>query len=180
MTIVCGIDVGLDGALTLLDSSGSVLGSYITPTIGDGKRQYNLAFMCDLLRPAIGVDYVWLEKSQPMQGGSRGSNGDESGKRGSPASNFGMGFGYAAWQMALVALKLPYEIVAPRTWQKDMHKDVTASNTKAKSELVCKRLWPTVDWRKNGRCRVFHDGKGDSACIAEWGRRQLVQRGLLT
>lgn len=171
--IVAGIDVGLDGGLTLLTHLGEVIGSSITPTIGDGKRQYDLQQMCEMLRPAIGIDYVWLEKSQPMQGGAR--NGKE--LRGSPASNFGMGFGYAAWQMALVAMKIPYQVVAPKTWQKVMHQDVTADDTKAKSELVCKRLWPTVDWRKNERCRTFHDGKGDSACIAEWGRRQLAQRG---
>lgn len=185
MTTVIGIDGGLDGGITLLIHSGPrnlppgvelapdwAPFSYVMPTIGEGRRQYDLQRMFEILSTSSAC-HVFLERAQPMRGGKR--NGDE-GARGGTLAAFSQGGGFMAWQAFFVALRMPYEIVSAVTWQKAMHTGVTAGDTKAKTELVCKRLWPTVDWRKNERCRTFHDGKGDSACIAEWGRRQLAQR----
>lgn len=44
-------------------------------------------------------------------------------------------------------------------------------NTKKTSINAAQRLFPNIDFRKNGRCRNIDDNKVDSLLIAEYGRR---------
>jgi hypothetical protein len=182
--IVVGIDGGLGGGISVYD--GVHLSSFVTPVIeppkkGKGRRQYDLPAMRDLLEHYAprSESFVWLEKAQPMSSGSR--DGDE-GARGGTLAAFSQGCGHGAWQMALVCLRIPYEIVAPQTWQKAMLAGIPGADTKIRSALVCKRLWPDMDWREDTsskRSWKAHSGKTDSACIMEYGRRVLAKRGQL-
>lgn len=90
----------------------------------------------------------------------------------------------------LVAHKIPYTLVQPKEWQggiwtnADMvvtHKKVTRkdgkeiyrkeTDTKATSINAAQRIFPTVDFRKNERCRKIDDNKVDALLMAEYARR---------
>lgn len=90
----------------------------------------------------------------------------------------------------LVAHKIPYTLVQPKEWQgtiwtsADMvvnHKKVTQKNgkvinrketdTKATSINAAQRLFPSVDFRRNERCKKIDDNKVDALLMAEYARR---------
>lgn len=90
----------------------------------------------------------------------------------------------------LMANKIPYHLVPPKTWQKEMwdNKDLVALyktikvkgkdvskkeiNTKQTSINAAKRIFPHIDLRKTERCKNYDDNKVDSILIAEYGRRK--------
>lgn len=90
----------------------------------------------------------------------------------------------------LIANKIPYHLVQPKTWQKEMwdnkdmvitYKSVTIKgkettkkevNTKQTSLNAAKRIFPSIDLRKTERCKNPDDNKVDSLLIAEYARRK--------
>lgn len=90
----------------------------------------------------------------------------------------------------LMANKIPYHLVQPKNWQKEMwdNKDMDASytiqmrngkeiskkvvNTKQTSINAAKRLFPTIDLRKTTKCKNIDDNKCDSLLLSEYGRRK--------
>jgi len=90
----------------------------------------------------------------------------------------------------LIANKIPYHLVPPKTWQKEMwdnkdlvityktitKKDKTITkkdvNTKQTSFNAAKRIFPNVDLRKTERCKKPDDNKCDSLLISEYARRK--------
>ena len=90
----------------------------------------------------------------------------------------------------LIANTIPYHLIPPKTWQKEMwtnpdmvvaYKQVMVKgktttrkevNTKATSLNAALRLFPDVDFRKTERCKKPDDNKVDSLLIAEYGRRK--------
>ena len=102
--------------------------------------------------------------------------------------NFGFNKGYLIGLLA--ANKIPYTLVQPKEWQKEMwglhdmvvtYKKVVVKgkevskkevNTKQTSINCAKRLFPTMDLRKNERCKNIDDNKVDSVLMAEFARRK--------
>lgn len=161
MTI--GIDNGLDGGLVILSGTGAVVAKLVTPTIGvagKGKRAYDVPAMVRFLRewaaPNVGAR-AYLERAQAMPGQG-------------VSSMFSIGYGYGLWTGILTSLGIPFEVVAPRTWQNEMFAGINRDDTKRASALVAARLSPGSDWRATERSRVPHDGLTDAFCIAEYGR----------
>lgn len=90
----------------------------------------------------------------------------------------------------LIANKIPYHLVPPKTWQKEMwdNKDIVVNyknvvikdklttrkeiNTKQTSYNAAKRIFPHVDLRRTERCKIFDDNKVDSILISEYSRRK--------
>lgn len=90
----------------------------------------------------------------------------------------------------LMANKIPYHLVPPKTWQKEMWdnkdlvityktinkrgKDVSVKdvNTKQTSINAAKRIFPTIDLRRTEKCKNIDDNKVDSLLISEYGRRK--------
>lgn len=90
----------------------------------------------------------------------------------------------------LIAIGIPYQLVQPKTWQKEMwtnqdmvveYKKVVVKgveqtrkevNTKQTSYNAAKRLFPSVDLRKTERCKNFDDNKVDSLLMCEYARRK--------
>lgn len=101
---------------------------------------------------------------------------------------FGFNKGYLIGLLA--ANKIPYVLVQPKEWQKEMwsnhdmvinYKKVTVKgkettrkeiNTKQTSINACKRLFPTLDLRKSERSKKIDDNKVDSILLCEYGRRK--------
>ena len=90
----------------------------------------------------------------------------------------------------LIANNIPYHLVAPKTWQREMwdNKDLVLSyktitikdkqttkkeiNTKQTSFNAAKRMFPTIDLRRTPRCKNYDDNKVDSLLISEYARRK--------
>jgi crossover junction endodeoxyribonuclease RuvC len=162
---IVAIDPGLDGGICIL--RGRVVQTFVAPTLGTGKRSYDVAEMRRILHDHISVltgAQAFLERAQAMPGQG-------------VSSMFSVGFGFGLWQGLLAGLRIPVEIVSPQSWQREMFKGLPKGDTKASSALIAQRLRPDVDWRKSPRCRKSHDGITDAFCIGEYGRRLLAQRG---
>lgn len=91
----------------------------------------------------------------------------------------------------LVAHRIPYTLVQPKEWQggvwtsadmvvgcKSVVSGVGAvvsrkvTDTKATSFNAALRIFPSVDFRKSGRCRKVDDNKVDALLMAEYARRR--------
>ena len=101
---------------------------------------------------------------------------------------FGFNKGYLIGLLA--ATNIPYILVQPKEWQKEMwgnadmvvtYKEVTIKgkkvnkkevNTKQTSINACKRLFPTLDLRKSDRSKKIDDNKVDSILMTEFARRK--------
>lgn len=96
----------------------------------------------------------------------------------------------------LVAHEIPYHLVAPKDWQKEIwihqdeiyttkmrtltdkttgekiQKSYKAVDPKPTSINAARRLFPNIDLRKNERCKKTDDNKVDSLLMAEYARRR--------
>ena len=101
---------------------------------------------------------------------------------------FGFNKGYLIGLLA--ANQIPYTLVQPKEWQREMwinadmvvnYKQVVVKgketmrkevNTKQTSINACKRLFPTLDLRKSVRSKKIDDNKVDSILMSEYARRK--------
>lgn len=108
----------------------------------------------------------------------------------SAKSTFQFGFNKGFLIGLLSANKIPYTLVAPKEWQKEIwgnsdmvvtYKEVTIRgkkinkkevNTKQTSINACKRLFPTLDLRKSDKAKKIDDNKVDSILMSEYARRK--------
>ena len=108
----------------------------------------------------------------------------------SAKSTFQFGFNKGYLIGLLAANKIPYTLVLPKMWQKEIwensdmvvtYKNVVVKgkevskkvvNTKQTSINACKRLFPTLDLRKSERAKNIDDNKVDSILMAEFARRK--------
>lgn len=166
-----GIDVGAKGFVSVIDN-----GEYRFCSIEDSDNLTLSKFMLD---ETLGQDVaVVIEDVHAIYGSSAEST-----------FNFGWIKGFLTG--LLVAHKIPYTLVQPKEWQKEIwtnadmvvsHKRVTRkdgkeinrkeTDTKATSINAALRLFPSVDFRKSGRCRKIDDNKVDALLMAEYGRRK--------
>lgn len=114
----------------------------------------------------------------------------------SAKSTFSFGEIYGQLQALLIANKIPYVLVQPKTWQKEMwlnsdmvvnykktlvidkktkeEKEIVRKtvDTKATSINAAKRLFPNIDFRKSNRCTKVDDNKVDATLMSEYARRK--------
>lgn len=101
---------------------------------------------------------------------------------------FGFNKGYLIGLLA--ANKIPYTLIQPKEWQKEMWgnadmvvdykktmvkgKEVVKKvvNTKQTSINAAKRLFPMMDFRKSERAKKIDDNKVDSTLMCEFARRK--------
>jgi len=158
MSIFLGIDPGLDGGIAFIEPDKLVL--HKTPVIAG--KDYDIQAMKSMIWFYKEVDAdlfctIETQISMPGQG---------------LTSTLQTGKGFGIWLGLLAGLEIPYQVVGARQWQSKLFTGVSAKlDTKARSEIIAKRLFPTADFRKSERARVANDGLTDAACIAEYGRR---------
>ena len=171
MIIYGGIDSGMDGAIALIDQYGKFIKMYsgFKIDVGKGKTRggkkktnnvpdtYSMGRAIRLCRNYAknnGHDLIiTLEKQQAMP------------KQG-VVSMLKIGISFGTWLGALSALKIKYELVHPRTWQKEILRDAQGTDTKARSLNVARRLFPDVDLHLKG-----DHNKSDALLLAEYKRR---------
>lgn len=108
----------------------------------------------------------------------------------SAKATFSFGEIFGKLQALLAANKIPFVLVPPKTWQKEIwinsdlvvtYKSVTIKgkattkkevNTKATSINAAKRLFPTMDFRRTDRCKNIDDNLVDAVLMSEYARRK--------
>lgn len=105
----------------------------------------------------------------------------------SAKATFSFGEVFGALQGILAALKIPYHLVPPKTWQKEIwinQDKVYKAKVNSKGEPsrqvdnkptsinAAKRLFPGVDFRRTPKCKRIDDNKCDAMLICEYGRRK--------
>lgn len=137
-----------------------------TKTVYDKKAIVDL--FSKVIEQSMGSNniLVMLEQAQafPGQGG---------------VSNFSTGYAYGFMEGVLTALELPYELVHPRTWQKEMFKGKAIPKSVNKTDRkkaiknisyeVSSKLFPGIELR--GPQGGLRDGLCDALLIMEYGHR---------
>jgi hypothetical protein len=161
--IYAGVDPGLKGAIAVLDQDGAVLNVRSIPLVSGGTRArdtFDLPTIRDVFMEwrERGSLFVTVERLQPLPA-----------KLGGGIANFARGVS-CGFVWMLTALDVPYQLVAPRAWQKALFLGTPGEDTKQRSVLAAQRLFPSVDLRRDGRGRPDHN-LADSLLLAEFGRR---------
>lgn len=163
--VVLGIDPGLSGGVVAFAvDTGWVCGMPM-PVLRTGKRRdvdgrslggWILGGVRDgQFRVRLAV--VEAVHSMPKQG---------------MASTFAFGVGFGRVLGVIEALDLPLELVSPKAWKKV----VLAGTDQSKDAAVayCLRRFPDLDLPAKGASR---HGIAEAACLAEYGRRLILQGG---
>ena len=159
-----GIDPGINGGLTCMNDNGVIKEKIIMPTTKVGtKNRLDSKAITKWFRSISTegeVRMVGLEEQRPMH------------KQG-VTSTFTTGRGYGILEGIVTALDLPYEIIRPVDWQREMFKGKPKGNTKMYSKEIAQQLFPGEEFKKSDRCTNLHDGLTDSTLIAEYIRRKI-------
>lgn len=157
--IYIGIDPGLSGGIALIGSTGQLL-LESTPVIAG--KDYDIQAMKKILMSKEWMNdqrFVTIENQISMPGQGL-------------TSTLTTGKGFGIWLGLLAGLEVPFQVISAKQWQNKLFTGTSPKlDTKARSEIIAKRLFPTADFRKSDRAKKAHDGLTDAACIAEYGRR---------
>lgn len=169
MPSIIGIDCGLGGAIAFIEPHGASVCPTPTITVRKGKgkrREYDEQAMRDLIdecgKDDQYVAYIEHVMPRPKEGVS---------------SSHKSGLGNGLWRGLLVAFEIPYTVVFPTRWQREMFRCVDKIDTKSASLLVAKRLFPKVSLRPTEKCKKDSHGMSDALLIAEYGRRMTDGNG---
>lgn len=190
-----GIDPGLHGFIAIVSNDATrVIETHSTPVFTDSATGsptgYDERGMWELAHSLKGrVALVLLEEqavTRPPQWGSAGGA-----MHNSMVSNFTKGVGFGLWRMALTAAGVPREEKLPVQWKGLIGVKVppTKGGSKLKDaelkahldrrrkqgkEVACAKvtaLFPTLDLRRNERCRTPDDNKAEAVLMAVVARR---------
>lgn len=149
MNLYIGIDPGKSGGIAFVNDKGQAW-AYKMPDSGadilDILRDYCFTKFMTYANEYY-TPFACIEKVGPMPGQG-------------VVSMFTFGEGYGALQMALLALKIPFERVTPQTWQKAL--GCRTGGDKNVSKRRAQELFPDI--------KVTH-AIADALLIAEHNRR---------
>ena len=155
MTIICGIDPGLSGALVFIEGSFVDVSDMPTHALvrgGKNKREIDAHMLAAVLNDAR-PGHAFIEQVGAMPG--QGVSGV-----------FAFGKSYGTIIGVLAALGVPMTFVNPRVWKKTLSVPAAKDGARARaSQLLpaAAHWWPLVK----------HDGRAEAALIALWGLRSL-------
>jgi len=151
---IVGIDPGLKGAIAVL--SDGAIAVHKMPIAGKELDLPTIATIFTAARPR----WIVLEKVGAMPGQG-------------VTSVFTFGKGYGMIQGLAAGLGLPLELTTPQRWKST----VLHGTAKDKDAAIafCRRTFPSVSLIPKG-CRKPHDGIADALCLAEYGRRTLINQ----
>jgi hypothetical protein len=159
---VLGVDPGLKGAFLLTE--GSYIRSQMPmPIVTDGKDQSVDFKVVSQFLGAAGKHkpHVFLERPVSFGMGTKGA--------------FTYGRGFEAIVIALQVNAMPFTLVEPSRWAKEMHEGTSASlKPKVRSLIAARRLFPGLIEQLPKRAKGgYHDGFVDALLIAGYGLRRL-------
>lgn len=173
---VIGVDPGLQGGLALL--RGDDVPVVIPMPIVRGGKGARDQYDVDSLRARLAVwssgprPRVVIERLQPLPGKFKRKGGKEV-KAGGTIANYNRGLAQGLLVGICSTLGISYELVSPRTWQREMLAGTSGADTKQRSILAAGRLFPGVSLRPTERSRKASDGMADALLIAAYGQRRL-------
>jgi len=169
-----GIDPGKNSYITTIAPNGEIVFDPI-PMIGKEIDVKALDYIFQTLENCYQDPIAVIEDVHAIFGSSANAT-------------FDFGYTTGLLEALLVAHKIPFTKVQPKTWQKEMWEGVPiqrkasstgktqVNDTKAISEMAAKRLFPNEDLRPNDattRCKKSDHNKVDSLLIAEFCRRKF-------
>ena len=168
-SVFIGVDPGLSGAVAAISQHGKFICVGDTPVAevkkGKGAKHFYLpAQMVAQLKGiqahgAITLIGIELVHAMPGQG---------------VTSMFRMGQGLGMWEMAFVALSLPYKWITPQSWKKELLR-AGVGDDKSASIVRAQELFPAAaEFLK----RKKDDGRAEAILLAEYARCSSL--GLLT
>lgn len=154
--MLLGIDPGLDGALALLTPhpSAPLVQTINMPTLTITKAKRDLdphTLYRELLHRRLG--HAFLER----QYGIPGQNS---------ASVFGQGKNYGIVIGILAALGIPFTIIAPNVWKKELQVPAAKDGARARANQL-------LPYAADQWLRKKDDGRAEAAMIALYGYRSL-------
>ncbi len=157
-----GIDPGTSGAIVVL--RGTEHKSTVPmPTMlnGQGRQVLDLSEIGRLFRWFGALQaFVAIEQLQPMPM-----------DKGGTLANYARGRSLGVLEAYCVAYQIRYQLVRPQAWQKEMLAGVEGQDTKARSIIAARRLFPAVILLRTERSKKPDDGIADALLIAEYARR---------
>ncbi len=119
-----------------------------------GKNRYLLGNMRAILAAEAKSKFAVIElaHAMPQQGG---------------VSMFSFGEGYGLWKGLLSGLSIPYDVVSPAKWKRDMLEG--RGKGKGASRIHAQELFPELESELR---LVKHDGRAEALLIAAWARRR--------
>jgi crossover junction endodeoxyribonuclease RuvC len=162
--LIVGVDPGITGAVAIIHPDGRTADIYDTPfneitKNGKNRKEYSESEMARIfhgeafISDAIteGKIHLYIEKVHSMPG--EGAVG---------AFSFGKGFGI--WLGIAAALKIPYTLITPQAWKKEL---MQGMSDKDAARGRAQQLFP----EKSAELRFKKDiGRADALLIAYWGR----------
>lgn len=145
-----GVDPGKDGAIALLASDGRLMDIIDMPYLLETTRG-----IFDPRLPETFPCFVALEAQQAMP-------------RQGVSSTFTTGQGFGRLEGLLTGLQIPYEVVRPQRWMREMGIPVGAD--KRKHVEVAQSMYPQA--QLTGPRGKLLDGRGDALLLAAWAMRQ--------
>jgi len=159
-----GIDPGISGAITCVDSSGNIVNKTIMPVIKIGTKNkldpHSIIKWIKEITSTGTIQIVAIEAQHAMH------------KQG-VTSTFSTGRGYGILEGVVAGLGLPYELIRAVDWQKVMFQGYPKGKTKELSMRIAQQLYPQENFKKSERCVNIHDGLTDATLIAEYIRRKI-------
>ncbi len=152
---ILGIDPGKQGAVALLCNDPNTTLFWL---LSDIEESRSTPF--DHIVEAYGVQHAYIEKAHAMPGQGVTS-----------MFNYGMGFGKILGWCEMIGL--PYTLVPPQVWTKEIHQGCSGANAKEKSAQAVRQLFPKEDLKATPRSVRLHPGFIDALLIAEYGRRNF-------
>lgn len=165
--IIVGIDPGLSGAVAVINTGMGTVEIHDTPTEqivkAKGKKtDYLPANMAALFRVySHTIDHAFVEKVSAMPGQG-------------VTSMFGFGKGFGIWQGVLAGLGIPYTLVIPQRWKKEIMEGLGDKEAAIGRAL---QLYPQVSELLSVKRGIVTKqqaiGRADALLIAEYGRRTI-------
>lgn len=160
-----GIDPGKEGAIVAIHDRG--IDTHAMPLI---KREYDLQRLRDiiLMYEPKGFDtHIVIEDVHAIY-------------KASAAASFDFGVGVGLIRMAVVMTQIPFTLVNPKVWQKEMFqgvptlekakKEVGRGNldTKAMALIAAQRIYPKMTFYKSEKAYTPHSGIVDALLMAHY------------
>lgn len=155
-----GIDIGLSGAIGVLDGKGEFVGVHDMPTMANFggmkkvKNQVNASRLATIL-----LSYGYAKAVIVEDVGSRPGEG--------VASVFSFGDSYGQIKGMLGVMQCPYQLVKPNIWKPALgltkQKGETKQQNKERARAEAIRCWPTAPLELKK-----HEGRAEALLLAKY------------
>ena len=150
---IAGIDPGKQGAIVILHTNDTVAFKYKLK-YPDGDLCHNSVHdILSLHRPGL----IIIEKVQGFKGASA-------------TSTFNFGYAVGQLNLAVRASNIPYKLITPQRWQKELHVGIKGSlSAKERTMAAYRQMFPHEPIPKGPRGGKIDDNVLDAFVIAVYG-----------